>query len=151
MLKKLSIYSVALLVAFSAAAEPMATNLTPESAVTMALAGNRDLAAARFAIWQAEGRLKQAGLWPNPEFEVGQKNDRAFASDGQYDFATPHSTEFFQRQVRHSQLAVFHHSSHTPHLEEPEAYLATIREFLRRVDSSGTKAPVPDSQASLRS
>ena len=63
MFKRLSIYSVALLAAFSAAAEPLATNLTPESAVVTALADNRDLAAARFAIRQAEGRLKQAGLY----------------------------------------------------------------------------------------
>jgi cobalt-zinc-cadmium efflux system outer membrane protein len=94
MFKRFSIYSVVLLAGFSATAEPMATNLTPESAVTMALADNRDLAAARFAIRQAEGRLKQSGLWPNPEFEVGQKNDRAFASDGEYDFATGFKQRF---------------------------------------------------------
>lgn len=80
--------------AFTAAGEPLATNLTPESAVTMALAENRDLVAARFAIRQAEGRLKQAGLWPNPEFELGQKNDRAFANDGEYDFATGFKQRF---------------------------------------------------------
>ncbi len=70
------------------------TNLTPEVAVTAALANNRDLAAARFAIRQAEGRLKQAGLWPNPEFELGGKNDSAFASDGEYDFATGFKQRF---------------------------------------------------------
>ena len=62
--------------------------------MTTALAENRDLAAARFAIRQAEGRLKQAGLWPNPEFELGQKNDRAFANDGEYDFATGFKQRF---------------------------------------------------------
>lgn len=87
MFKRLSIYSVVLLTWFSAVAEPLATNLAPESAVITALAENRDLAAARFAIRQAEGRLKQAGLWPNPEFELGGKNDRAFANQGEYDFA----------------------------------------------------------------
>jgi outer membrane protein, heavy metal efflux system len=94
MFKRFSIYSVVLLAGFSAAAEPMATNFTPESAVAVAVANNRDLVAARFAIRQAEGRLKQAGLWPNPEFEVGQKNDRAFASDGEYDFATGFKQRF---------------------------------------------------------
>ena len=79
MFKRLSIYSVALLAAFSAAAEPLASNFTPESAVAVAVANNRDLAAARFAIRQAEGRLKQAGLWPNPEFELSRQNDHAFA------------------------------------------------------------------------
>jgi proline iminopeptidase len=70
---------------------------------------------------------------------------------GQYDFATPQSTEFFQRQVPHSQLAVLPHSSHTPQLEEPEAYLATIREFLRRVDSAAANAAVPDATARMLS
>jgi outer membrane protein, heavy metal efflux system len=94
MLKRFSIYSVALLAGFSAVAGPLATNLTPESAVTTALAENRDLVAARFAIRQAEGRLKQAGLWPNPEFELGGKNDSAFANDGEYDFATGFKQRF---------------------------------------------------------
>ena len=62
MFKRFSIYSVVLLAGFSAVAEPLATNLTPENASATALAENRDLAAARFAIRQAEGRLKQAGL-----------------------------------------------------------------------------------------
>ena len=79
---------------FSSTAEPLTTNLTPESAVTTALAENRDLVAARFAIRQAEGRLKQAGLWPNPEFELGGKNDTAFANDGEYDLVTGFKQRF---------------------------------------------------------
>ena len=94
MSKRFSIYSAVLLAGFSAIAGPIATNLTPESAVATALAENRDLAAARFAIRQAEGRLKQAGLWPNPEFELGGKNDSAFANDGEYDFATGFKQRF---------------------------------------------------------
>ena len=94
MFKQISIYSVVLLAGFNAVAGPPATNLTPESAVTAALAENRDLAAARFAIRQAEGRLKQAGLWPNPEFELGGKNDTAFANEGEYDLATGFKQRF---------------------------------------------------------
>ena len=94
MLKRLSIYSAVLLAGFSSTAEPLTTNLTPESAVTTALAENRDLVAARFAIRQAEGRLKQAGLWPNPEFELGGKNDTAFANDGEYDLVTGFKQRF---------------------------------------------------------
>ena len=94
MFKRFSIYSVVLLAGFSAVAEPLATNLTPESASETALAENRDLAAARFAIRQAEGRLKQAGLWPNPEFELGGKNDSAFANQGEYDLATGFKQHF---------------------------------------------------------
>ena len=94
MFKRFSIYSVVLLAGFSAVAEPLATNLTPESASATALAENRDLVAARFAIRQAEGRLKQAGLWPNPEFELGGKNDSAFANQGEYDFASGFKQRF---------------------------------------------------------
>lgn len=65
-------------------AKQPATNLTPESAMAIALSDNRDLIAARFAIRQAEGRLKQAGLLPNPEFEASHQNDSAFANEGEY-------------------------------------------------------------------
>lgn len=87
MFKRLSIYSAALLAGFKLVAGPLATNLTPESAVTTALAQNRDLAAARFVIRQAEGRLKQAGLWPNPDFEISHQNDVAFENAGENNFS----------------------------------------------------------------
>lgn len=64
--------------------------LTPAQAVTQALAANRDLAAARFAIQQAEARLIQAGLKPNPEFEMSQQN----AKGGEYNFSTGFSQRF---------------------------------------------------------
>lgn len=79
---------------FSATSPPLATDLTPDRAVAIALAGNRDLAAARYAIRQAEGRLKQAGLWPNPEFELSRQSDRAFANEGEYAFSTGFKQRF---------------------------------------------------------
>ncbi len=48
-----------------------AASFTPETAAAYAVAHNPELIAARFAIHEAEGRLIQAGLWRNPEFEVG--------------------------------------------------------------------------------
>lgn len=83
-----------LLSGLSAFAEPLTTNLTPESAVATALGKNRDLIAARFAIRQVEGRLKQSGLWPNPEFELARQNDRAFANEGEYNFSTGFKQRF---------------------------------------------------------
>ncbi|HEX8372995.1 MAG TPA: TolC family protein [Chthoniobacterales bacterium] len=47
-----------------------AASFTPETAAVHALRHNPDLVAARFAIQEAEGRLIQAGLWKNPEFET---------------------------------------------------------------------------------
>jgi len=65
-------------------AQPLITAFTPETAVAAALADNRDLAAARFAIGEAEGRLQQAGQRSNPELELGYGNDLAFANEGEY-------------------------------------------------------------------
>lgn len=94
MLKQLPVYPVVLLAAFVAAAQPLTPNLTPESAVATALTENRDLAAARFAVRQAEGRLRQAGLWPNPEFEFSQQNDHPIANEGEYNFSTGFKQRF---------------------------------------------------------
>ncbi len=59
---------------------------------------------------------------------------------GRHDFATPEATGDFQQQVAHAQLAVFEHSSHTPHLEEPGAYLSTLRAFLVESESQSIVA-----------
>ena len=85
---------VLLLSGLTTFADPLTTNLTPEIAVSTALSGNRDLIAARFAIRQAEGRLKQAGLWPNPEFELSQQNDHPIANEGEYNFSTGFKQRF---------------------------------------------------------
>lgn len=77
-----------LFAALNVAGQTLPNTLTPESAVATAQAENRDLIAARFAIRQAEGRLKQAGLWPNPEIDFSQETDRTFASEGEYSFST---------------------------------------------------------------
>jgi cobalt-zinc-cadmium efflux system outer membrane protein len=45
-------------------------DFTPEGAAVFALRHNKDLLAARHLIAEAEGRLVQAGLWNNPEFEL---------------------------------------------------------------------------------
>lgn len=76
------------------ATEPTTERLTPDSATIIALEQNRDLVAARFAIRQAEGRLKQAGLWPNPEFDLGRNTDAPFASEGEYAFSTGFKQRF---------------------------------------------------------
>ncbi len=83
-----------MLAAFIASAEPIATNLTPESAVAVALGKNLDLVAGRLAIRQAEGRLKQAGLWSNPEWETGYAPDTAFGNAGEYNFSTGFKQRF---------------------------------------------------------
>ena len=56
-------------------------DFTPETAAAYALRNNKDLVAARHVIAEAEGRLVQAGLWNNPEFEFRTEFD-ARTKDG---------------------------------------------------------------------
>jgi proline-specific peptidase len=53
---------------------------------------------------------------------------------GRYDESTPASNELFAGQMPDAELRVFEDSSHTAHLEEEQAYLAVLREFLGRHD-----------------
>lgn len=76
-----------LLAVLTAHGESPTGNLTPESAVTTALAENRDLAAARFAIAQAQGRLQQAGLWPNPDWEMSRARETSLDLNGESKFS----------------------------------------------------------------
>ena len=94
MIKLFSIYVVVLVTVFAATAQPLTTNFTPESAASVALENNRDLIAARLAIRQAEGRLKQSGLWSNPEWETSYAPDTAFANEGEYNFSTGFKQRF---------------------------------------------------------
>lgn len=51
---------------------------------------------------------------------------------GRHDEMGPPCAEPLVAAIPQAELAVFEHSSHTAHLEEPEAYLATVGAFLRR-------------------
>jgi cobalt-zinc-cadmium efflux system outer membrane protein len=53
-----------------------------ESLVQTSLANNRELQAARYAVWKAKGRLAQAGKWPNPELELSGLSDVVFRNEG---------------------------------------------------------------------
>ena len=52
----------------------VAASFTPDDAVVHALRNNADLAAARFAVAEARGRLHQAGRLPNPEMETALRH-----------------------------------------------------------------------------
>ncbi len=61
-----------------------AAGYTLDELMQEALTGNRDLAAARAQVNVALGKLKQAGLWPNPRLELSNETDRPFANQGEY-------------------------------------------------------------------
>jgi proline iminopeptidase len=49
---------------------------------------------------------------------------------GQFDEATPRTTEYYASLVPGSEFHVFKNSSHMPGVEEPQAYADRVREFL---------------------
>jgi len=55
---------------------------------------------------------------------------------GQYDGARPETVKRYHSLLSESELVVFEQSSHTPHIEEPDAFLKTIKDFLNRVEES---------------
>jgi len=57
---------------------------TIKSQVSKALVENRDLQAARINLQKAEARLRQAGLFPNPELQLFRSSDRAFNNEGEF-------------------------------------------------------------------
>ncbi|HEV3217828.1 MAG TPA: TolC family protein [Vicinamibacterales bacterium] len=61
-------------------AQPEGTSF--EELARMALTRNADLQAARESVHQAEARLTQARLWPNPSVELSKKTDAPFANEG---------------------------------------------------------------------
>ena len=75
----LKIFPILLLLALPTLA---ASPLSVESLVQTALSNNRDLQAARYATLKAQGRLAQAGRWPNPDLELSGLSDFAFRNDG---------------------------------------------------------------------
>lgn len=55
---------------------------------------------------------------------------------GEHDEAPPATMAYFQSLVPGSELKIFEGASHEHHLEETDAYLAAVREFLHRVDAA---------------
>jgi L-proline amide hydrolase len=53
---------------------------------------------------------------------------------GRYDEATPHIVEQIHSRIPGAQWELFEESSHMPHVEEPEAFLARVESFLQTVD-----------------
>lgn len=54
---------------------------------------------------------------------------------GRYDEATPETVEGYKNLVPGSRIAIFENSAHMTMIDEPLAYVETVREFLNSVDS----------------
>jgi outer membrane protein, heavy metal efflux system len=86
--KLLTIFLTMLVALLPARSASLADRLTPEAAATNALVENLELTAARFAIAQAQGRLQQAGLWPNPDWEMSRSREASLDLNGESKFST---------------------------------------------------------------
>jgi proline iminopeptidase len=67
---------------------------------------------------------------------LGEINVPTLITVGRYDEVTPSCAETMHRGIVGSKLVLFENSSHSAHLEEPDAYLQTLREFLQGIDQS---------------
>lgn len=74
------------------------------------------------AAWDATPRLDTINL---PTLVLG----------GRHDETPPHCTGALHRAIPFSEYALFEQSAHHPHLEEPEAFYATVADFLERVEA----------------
>lgn len=94
-----------------------------------------------------EGTLVYQTMWGPSEFfmtgnlleydctpQLGKIELPTLFTCGRYDEATPETTAWYQRLLPQSELAIFEQSAHMAHLEETEAYLQTIRNFLWRIE-----------------
>jgi proline iminopeptidase len=54
---------------------------------------------------------------------------------GRYDETRPEDTAWYASLVPEAELVIFEHSSHVPHLEEPERYMEVLRDFLQRAEA----------------
>lgn len=66
---------------------------------------------------------------------LGEINVPTLITVGRYDEITPACAETLRRGIAHAQLRLFQQSSHTAHLEETDAYLQGVREFLAHVEA----------------
>jgi cobalt-zinc-cadmium efflux system outer membrane protein len=78
-----------------------------EELAQTALSRNPALQAARESVRQAEARLTQARLWPNPSVDVSRKTDAVFANEGDrgYSVGLSQSVELGQKRAHRTNVA----------------------------------------------
>lgn len=77
------------------------------------------------------GNLKD---WDRTD-RLGEILEPTLITVGRHDEITPACAETIHRGIPDSRVRVFEESSHTAHLEETEAYLETVAEFLARTET----------------
>ncbi len=72
------------------------------------------------------GRLREVDLTPR----LSQIKVPTLLTCGRFDEATPRTVEDFCRLIPGARMHIFEEASHNHHLEQSQAYLAAVREFL---------------------
>ncbi len=80
------------------------------------------------------GNLKD---WDRTD-RLGEIDAPTLITVGRHDEITPPCAETIHRGIRGSELRVFEESAHVAHLEETEAYLRTVADFLARAEGEST-------------
>jgi len=61
---------------------------------------------------------------------------------GRFDEATPETTESYHKLLPNSEMTIFDHSTHMPHLEETDRFIQVVRDFLQKADKKLKEASV---------
>jgi proline iminopeptidase len=77
------------------------------------------------------GNLKDCDLTPR----LHEISLPTLLTSGRHDEVRPETGTLYASLLPNSKIAIFENSSHMPHLEETDLYIATIREFMRTVDA----------------
>ena len=59
---------------------------------------------------------------------------------GRHDETRPEETRWYHSLVPGAELVIFEHSSHVPHLEEPDHFLQVLRDFLNHAEAAAPGA-----------
>lgn len=76
------------------------------------------------------GRLKDWDI----RHRLGEITIPSLLTSGRYDELTPYQAEIVHRGIPGNEWVIFEESSHLPHVEEQERYLAVLDDFLRRME-----------------
>jgi proline iminopeptidase len=109
-------------------------NPLPQSMVQCRKEGNVDIYNTMWgpSEFHCTGNLKNADLTK----DLHKIKIPVLLTCGKFDEATPETTKFYTSLFPNARMTIFNKSSHSPHLEETDLYLKTIRKFLNsQIDS----------------
>jgi proline iminopeptidase len=92
---------------------------------------------------QGPNEMRITGIYKDHDLtdRLGELSVPSLFVCGRHGSTRPEDTAWYHSLVSGAELVVFEHSSHLPHLEEPEPYLQALRDFLRRAERAQVVRP----------